>query len=129
MTYSDNGQRDTLQYRLSSQTSEDPGLWGHEYVRHLAAELGQEYSERIVAVRDFDAEPADDADEEEETAMSVFATGEAMVDLAMELIQFFLKHNGEADAVDLALEVEQSSRLVDLVDEKTFPRVCQYMIR
>lgn len=32
MTYSDTGKRETLKYRLVG-SEEDPGLWGHEYVR------------------------------------------------------------------------------------------------
>lgn len=32
MTYSDSGKRETLSYRLKG-SEEDPGLWGHEYVR------------------------------------------------------------------------------------------------
>ena len=33
MTYSDTGKRETLSYRLKGGSEEDPGLWGHEYVR------------------------------------------------------------------------------------------------
>lgn len=33
MTYSDTGKRETLSYRLKGGSTEDPGLWGHEYVR------------------------------------------------------------------------------------------------
>lgn len=33
MTYSDSGKRETLSYRLKGGSEEDPGLWGHEYVR------------------------------------------------------------------------------------------------
>lgn len=33
MTYSDSGKRETLSYRLTGGSEEDPGLWGHEYVR------------------------------------------------------------------------------------------------
>ncbi|KAK0522557.1 proteasome regulatory particle base subunit [Tilletia horrida] len=50
MTYSDNGRRETLRFCLKArnvgpgETPEDPGLWGHEYMRHLAAELGEEYN-------------------------------------------------------------------------------------
>lgn len=62
MTYSDTQPRGTLRYRLlssailnsiTSTTSTssltpvtDPGTWGHEYVRHLAAELGEEFTVR-----------------------------------------------------------------------------------
>ena len=33
MTYADSGKRETLMYRLKGGSNEDPGLWGHEYVR------------------------------------------------------------------------------------------------
>lgn len=33
MTYADSGKRETLMYRLKGGSEEDPGLWGHEYVR------------------------------------------------------------------------------------------------
>lgn len=33
MTYSDSGKRETLKYRLKGGSEEDPGVWGHEYVR------------------------------------------------------------------------------------------------
>lgn len=33
MTYSDTGKRETLSYRLKGGSQEDPGTWGHEYVR------------------------------------------------------------------------------------------------
>ena len=32
--------------RPSSSPLADPGTWGHEYVRHIAAELGEEYTAR-----------------------------------------------------------------------------------
>lgn len=35
MTYSDSGKRETLGYRLKGGSEEDPGLWGHEYVRYV----------------------------------------------------------------------------------------------
>ncbi|KAI0065263.1 26S proteasome regulatory complex non-ATPase subcomplex Rpn1 subunit [Artomyces pyxidatus] len=53
MTYSDTEPRGTLRYRLlaaslrpSTSPLADPGDWGHEYVRHLASELGEEYTLR-----------------------------------------------------------------------------------
>ena len=37
MTYSDSGKRETLSYRLKGRSEEDPGCWGHEYVRSVVA--------------------------------------------------------------------------------------------
>ncbi|RKP22744.1 hypothetical protein SYNPS1DRAFT_25391, partial [Syncephalis pseudoplumigaleata] len=75
MTYAEDGRRDSLKYRLLG-TNEDPGLWGHEYVKHLSAEIGVEYEERV----------KEDA-----------ATDD-LLELAMVIVPYFLKHNAEADA-------------------------------
>ncbi len=112
MTYSDNGQRETLHFRLeanhvaASGKSEDPGLWGHEYMRHLAAELGEEYTAR--------------SHEDKNT--------DELLDLALQVVPFSLSHNAEADAVDLLLELEAIDKLPQFVDKDTYARVCLYMV-
>ena len=107
MTYSDTEPRGTLRYRLLSTSKSDPGLWGHEYIRHLAAELGSEYTIRQEEGKDITE----------------------LRELSLECARFFLSHNAEADAVDLLEELEIVERLQELVDKDTFARVCQYMIR
>ena len=109
MTYSDSGKRETLSYRLKGGSEEDPGLWGHEYVRHLAAEIEEEYAVRT--------------DKPEEATF----TAEELHALALRLVPFLLSHNGEADAVDLLLEIESISSIIPFVDENTYTRVCLYM--
>lgn len=114
MTYSDNGLRETLKFRiLASQVgeAEDPGLWGHEYVRHLAAELGEEYNAR--------SEKHDENSPE---------NNKELLDLAMLIVPFSLSHNAEADAVDLLLELESIDLLPDYVDKDTYARACLYMV-
>ncbi|KAL2023419.1 hypothetical protein VTK56DRAFT_2776 [Thermocarpiscus australiensis] len=105
MTYSDEERQDTLKYRLLAPT-QDIGSWGHEYVRHLALEIGEVYQKRIAA-----DEPTAD-----------------LVDLALILIPLFLKSNQEADAVDLMSELEIIEELPKFVDENTYGRVCLYMV-
>lgn len=105
MTYSGDGTRDSLKYRLLS-TVEDIGSWGHEYMRHLALEIGEEYTART----DKD-EPTDD-----------------LLDLSLKIVPFFLQHNAEADAVDLLSEVEAIEKLPQFVDKNTFARACLYMV-
>lgn len=111
MTYSDTQPRGTLHYRLlataSSETPSDPGSWGHEYIRHLAAELGSEYTIRSETGAD---------------------TTELIV-LGLECAKFLLEHNAEVDAVDLLEELENVSKIVELVNKDTFVRVCAYMLR
>src|SRR5438034_10261586 len=46
MTCGDEDRLETLKYRLLAR-SNDLGSWGHEYIRHLALEIGQEYQNRL----------------------------------------------------------------------------------
>ena len=133
MTYSDNGKRDTLYYRLISKSKEPAGDWGHEYVRHLAAEIGTEYS--LLA----EGKTVDDVDKDEKTleeerieaehGESRNFTPKQLQKAAEDCVGFFLSHNAEADAVDLLLEVERIHKLPDWTDDATYGRVCQYLVR
>lgn len=106
MTYSDDeDRRDTLKYRLLSPGT-DIGSWGHEYMRHLALEIGQEYQKRL--------------DDEKDT--------DDLTQLVLTLVPFFLSHNAEADAVDILSELEMIESIKDHLDENTFGRVCLYMV-
>ncbi|KAI9797118.1 MAG: proteasome regulatory particle base subunit [Piccolia ochrophora] len=105
MTYSDEDRLDSLKYRLLAPSNEI-GSWGHEYVRHLALEIGQEYQKRL----------GDDKPYQE------------LVDLALTIVPFFLSHNAEADAVDLLSELEMIEEIPKYLDENTYQRVCLYMV-
>ncbi|KAG8885369.1 large subunit of alpha-aminoadipate reductase [Tulasnella sp. 331] len=110
MTYSDTQPRGTLTYRLlaqeASSSPSDPGLWGHEYIRHLSSELGAEYTIRVEQSQDISDLRA----------------------LALECATFLLHHNAEADSVDLLEELECVGKITNLVDQDNFVRVCQYMV-
>jgi 26S proteasome regulatory subunit N1 len=132
MTYSDTQPRGTLRYRLlsaplrpSDSSLSDPGTWGHEYVRHLAAELGEEFT-----VREEQSLPESASKEEvEPKAPPPPGTIDDLRDLARQCAKFLLSHNAEPDAVDLLEEMEIIGDIGDLVDENTYGRVCQYMVR
>ena len=139
MTYSDNGQRDTLHYRLTTGSKETPGDWGNEYVRHLAAEIGEEYSLVINGAAGLepeqesvkptptsaDAMAVDDSEKvvtggalaipaattAQQKVTRPLKTRDQLLGLALELVPFFLAHNAEADAVDLLLELESIESL------------------
>ncbi|UZJ54685.1 hypothetical protein CBS101457_004005 [Exobasidium rhododendri] len=116
MTYSDNGERETLKFRLLSSAvgeAEDPGLWGHEYMRHLSAELGEEYNS---------------LSETDDAALADGTKHQELLDLALLIVPFSLKHNAEADAVDLLLELESIHKLPQFVDKDTYGRTCLYMV-
>ncbi|KAK6533354.1 proteasome regulatory particle base subunit [Orbilia ellipsospora] len=105
MTYSDDDRQESLKYRLLSPT-DDIGGWGHEYVRHLALEIGAVFNKR--------------QEQEEDT--------QELSDLALSLIPYFLSHNAEADAVDLLSELEMIEHLPKYLDENTYARACLYMV-
>lgn len=105
MTYGEEEKLETLKYRLLAK-SEDLGSWGHEYIRHLALEIGQEYQHRL--------------NSEKET--------QDLVDLSLSLVPYFLSHNAEADAVDLLSELEIIEEIPRFLDENTYGRICLYMV-
>lgn len=105
MTQGDEEKLETLKYRLLAPSA-DLGAWGHEYVRHLALEIGQDYQKRMM----------DDEDPQE------------LIDLARSLVPYFLSHNAEADAVDILSELERIQEIPQYLDENTYPRVCLYMV-
>ncbi|KZF23136.1 26S proteasome regulatory subunit rpn-1 [Xylona heveae TC161] len=105
MTNSEEDQLDTLKYRLLAP-SEDLGSWGHEYVRHLALEIGQEYQRLVTEEKPYDH----------------------LIKLAKTLVPFFLSHNAEADAVDILSELEIIEEIPQYLDENTYSRVCLYMV-
>ena len=75
--------------------------------RHLSAELIAEYQALI---------------EKEEST-------DVVLGQALEIVPFLLKHNAEADAVDLLLELEALDKLPPHVDKDTYQRICLYLIR
>jgi 26S proteasome regulatory subunit N1 len=111
MTYSDSDRRDTLKYRLLSPST-DLGSWGHEYMRHLALEIGEEQIHR-----------------QEEDTTGPPQSVDDLKEMASALVPYFLKHNAEADAVDLLSELEMIEELPQYLDEDTYSRVCLYMVR
>ncbi|OBA19060.1 26S proteasome regulatory complex, non-ATPase subcomplex, Rpn1 subunit [Metschnikowia bicuspidata var. bicuspidata NRRL YB-4993] len=106
MTNSDTGKQDSLRFRLiaGEDTVAD---WGHEYMRHLALEIGEAYQEKSGVDDEYAAR---------------------LVELSLKIVPFFLKHNAEADAVDLLLEVESIEKLPQFLDDSTYARVCLYMV-
>lgn len=91
------------------------GSWGHEFVRSLAGEIGQEYNQRVID----GADP--DSDKEFEDLLKFVHV----------IVPFHLTHNAEAEAVDLLIEVQRLKYLLDLdsIDDKNFRRICLYLIK
>ncbi|KAL6873666.1 hypothetical protein ACP4OV_013748 [Aristida adscensionis] len=104
LTMSAEGERESLKYRLMG-TDGDIGSWGHEYVRNLAGEIGQEFQKR-----QHDDVPID-----------------SLMELVQQIASFHMKHNAEPEAVDLLMEVEDLDLLVEHVDATNYKRACLYL--
>ena len=108
-------------------------------MRHLAAELGEEYRVRELGEEEevppekpeetaAEVKPEEVKPEEPKPKVEPIGTVDDLRALALECATFLLQHNAEPDAVDLLEELEMIDQIVGLVDENTFPRVCQYMV-
>lgn len=96
--------RECLKYRLLGSTDQ-VGTWGHEYVRHLAGEISGEWPK---------AEGTQDI-------------REMLKKLAEAIVPYQMKHNAEAEACDLLMEIESLHLLKAHVDENAYQRVCLYL--
>jgi 26S proteasome regulatory subunit N1 len=76
--------QESLRFRLQGSVG-DIGSWGHEYVRNLAGEIGNEFQQRQI-----EEQPVDD-----------------LMDLVKQIVPFHVKHNAEPEAVDLLMEVQK----------------------
>jgi len=130
MTMGKPEERESLKYKLlaskgydilsskgaaSKHAENNFGSWGHEFVRSLSGEIGQEYNKRVID----GADPDDDAP---------FKDILDMIDI---VVPFHISHNAEAEAIDLLIEVQRLKLLLglDTVDEKNYERICMYLMK
>lgn len=95
--------------------TDNVGIWGHEFARSIAGEIGQEYNARVIDGSDPDSdEPFTD-----------------LLQLVDVIVPFHVTHNAEAEAVDLLIEVQRLKKLLDshAVDENNYGRICLYLIK
>lgn len=105
MVASEEGSNDSLRYCLEG-TKKDLIEWGHEYLRSLAGQIGQEYNNRVEESKDYNDLTY-------------------LVDI---IIPYFMKHHEEPEAVDLLMEVEQLEKLIQFTNEHNYERVCLYLL-
>eukprot|EP01091_Cochliopodium_minus_P015174 TRINITY_DN5319_c0_g1_i1.p1 TRINITY_DN5319_c0_g1~~TRINITY_DN5319_c0_g1_i1.p1 ORF type:complete len:870 (-),score=290.39 TRINITY_DN5319_c0_g1_i1:73-2682(-) len=105
MTMGKEDERESLKYKLHGNR-EEIGEWGHEYVRNLTGEIGNEFSSR------------------QEQKLDV----KELIELVEIIVPFYMKHNGEPDAVDLLLEIEMPRTIEKFCDKENYSRVCLYLI-
>jgi len=98
--------RECLHYRLIG-SDEDIGGWGHEYVRHLAGEVGAEWNDKITENAEYDTS--------------------GLMALVKKIVPYDMKHNSETDCTDLLMEIEHLEMLIEAVDQKCYKKVCLYL--
>jgi 26S proteasome regulatory subunit N1 len=105
MVASEEGSNESIKFVLEG-TRRNLIEWGHEYLRSLSGEIGQEYNKRVEGQQD---------------------TGDLM-ELVEIVIPYFMKNHEEPEAVDLLMEVEALDRLVVFTNESNFERVGLYLL-
>lgn len=104
-------ERECLKFKLLGNTNtEEIELWGHEYVRHLAGEVVNEYNNLSEEATDYEANKL------------------KLINLAKNIVPSQMKHHAEAEACDLLMEVEQLDLLHKYVDDSAYNRVCLYLV-
>lgn len=111
MTMAKEGSRESLKFKLLGNSTE-LGTWGHEFVRSLAGEVGEEYNARVTSDTDVDMDVTD------------------LIAIVDAIVPFHMQHNAEPEAIDILIEVQQLSKLLDSehIDEKNYQRVCLYLL-
>ncbi|XP_025834364.1 26S proteasome non-ATPase regulatory subunit 2 [Agrilus planipennis] len=100
--------RDCLKYRLLSDLDQI-GDWGHEYIRHLSGEIASEWTEIS-------------GEGEDEVTLK-----DKLIQLACQIVPYNMKHNAEAEACDLLMEIERLDLLEKYIDDNVYQRVCLYL--
>lgn len=104
MTMAEPDQQTSLKL-LMEGTMKDYMNWGHEYMHHIAGDIGVEYSRRIEEQKPFDD----------------------LMALVKEIVPLFIQFSAEADAIDLLLEVDRLEDLIQYVNKDNFQRVYIYL--
>jgi len=102
--------RDCMKYKLQGNRK-DLGSWGHEFVRHLAGEISEEYNTRTTS------DPPSDVSD--------------LIEVVHIIVPFHMSHNAEAEAIDLLMETQQLTSLRSglYVDPANCSRVCLYLLK
>eukprot|EP00656_Telonema_subtile_P019927 TRINITY_DN2111_c0_g1_i1.p1 TRINITY_DN2111_c0_g1~~TRINITY_DN2111_c0_g1_i1.p1 ORF type:complete len:921 (-),score=323.83 TRINITY_DN2111_c0_g1_i1:287-3049(-) len=104
--YGAEGARECLHFKLEGSL-DDLDVWGHEFSRHLCAEVSAEYAEFV--------------EEEKETSHLM-----PIVDM---VLPYLFQHNSEPEAVDLLMDVEDVEKLIAFADETNYKRLCIYLLQ
>lgn len=96
---------ESLDYRLKG-SNEEIGSWGHEYVRHISGEVAQKW----------------------QTITDDEKLKVELLSLVRSIVPYHMKHNAEAEAVDLLMDIERLDLIPNYIDtDDVAQRVCLYM--
>ena len=104
MTMAEPNQQTSLKLLIEG-TLTDYMNWGHEYMHHIAGDIGVEYSKRIENQQSFDD----------------------LLVLVKQIVPHFIQSSAEADAIDLLLEVDRLEDLIYFINKNNFKRVFIYL--
>lgn len=104
MVAAEEGTNEMLDFCLKG-TLTDLKQWGHEYLRSLSGQIGNEYNNRIEKAQ----------------------TTEDLHNLVDTIVPQFINHNEEPEAIDLMMETEYLSKLNSFCNERNYDRVCRYL--
>lgn len=96
--------RVSLDHKLKGTTS-DLEVWGHEYLRFLAGQIGDEWKLRV-------------SQGESPSYLSSFVD---------QIIEFMVRHQDDPTAIDLLIEIDAIQKIVPLVGETNYKRVAGYI--
>eukprot|EP01062_Namystynia_karyoxenos_P059410 TRINITY_DN50860_c0_g1_i1.p1 TRINITY_DN50860_c0_g1~~TRINITY_DN50860_c0_g1_i1.p1 ORF type:complete len:941 (+),score=453.74 TRINITY_DN50860_c0_g1_i1:95-2917(+) len=85
--------------------------WGHEFVQFIAQQIGVMWRKRHDVEEGTPVPPCDDL--------------QALID---QIVPFDLKHNSEPAACDLLYEVDQTRKIIDMLDPHNHERICSYLL-
>jgi len=104
MVAAEDGKTDMIDYCIKG-SKKNLESWGHEYLRALAGQIGNEYNKRV--------------EEDKDTTDLI-----SLVDV---IVPQFINHNEEPEAVDLMMETESLGKLKNFTNKLNFDRVCRYL--
>ena len=119
-------------YLLSPPKSPLPLTLPLTLFRHLTAEISHEWQEMMTENAKLAAD--DDQDMASPVAGDLrrhdFAMRQGQLNaLIQEIVPYLMSHNGEAEACDFMMEVDQLKEFVKYVEAGSQPRVCLYLKR
>jgi len=118
MTMSD--KNECLKFKLLGDMEAPMDDWGHEYIRHLCAEIVKEWNAAT-------AGSGGGEDGKDDVAMEDEEKKEQLMGLVNRIIPCQMRIHAESEACDLLIEVERLDLLDKYVDKQAYNRVCLYL--